>query len=382
MQRILITCTDVMMYQFILPHVKYLSEHGYVVDVACSHAEGYKNEGYHEYIKKSIPTTSRFYALNLERNPFTLGNSKGLNELKKIINNTHYELIWTNEPVMSVMTRLASKKARKKGSKVLYMAHGYHFFKGAPKKNWMFYPVEKIMARYCDAMCMICWEDYEFTKKHMPQKKVYHIDGIGFDVKKYSDVVIDRDKKREALGIKEDDIFILSVGELQTRKNHEPVLRAIGEINDPRMKYMICGRGELEQHLRDVAKEIGMEGRFFLPGHVYDIPEILKAADIFAHPSQREGLGIAALEAMAAGLPLVTSNVQGIKDYVINGETGFVTTPDDIEGYKKAILELTNDIELRDTIRKNNIEYVKKYDISNSVKQVHSIIQEVIGVNE
>lgn len=379
MKRILITCTDVMMYQFILPHVQYLNEQGFIVDVACSHAEGYKKEGYHKFIRENIPDGSSFYPLNLERNPFSLVNRKGLKELKKIINGNTYDLIWTNEPVMSVMTRLAARKARRKGTKVLYMAHGYHFFKGAPKKNWLFYPVEKIMVSFCDAMCMICWEDYEFTRKHMPSKKVYHIDGIGFDVKKFSDVVIDREKKRSALGIDKDDVFILSVGELQARKNHEPAIRAIGSIDNPHLKYMICGRGELENHLREVARKVGMEGRLMLPGHVYDIPELLKAADIFVHPSQREGLGIAALEAMAAGLPLVTSNVQGIKDYVINGKTGFVTTPNDIEGYRKAILKLVNNPDLREYIQSNNKEIVKKYDISEAVRNVYSIIMEILG---
>ena len=379
MKSLLITCTDVMMYQFILPHVRYLVEQGYVVDVACTHAEGYKKEGYHEYIRKNIPATSCFYPLDLERNPFSLKNRKGLRELKKIINGKHYDLIWTNEPVVGVMTRLAARKARKHGTKVLYMAHGYHFFKGAPKKNWFFYPVEKVMSSMCDAICLICWEDFEFTKKHMPSKKIYHIDGIGLDVKKYSDVVIDREKKRSELGIGPEDTFVLSVGELQSRKNHEPVIRAIGAIKDPHIKYMICGRGELESHLRDVAKEVGMEDRLLLPGHVYDIPEILKAADIFAHPSQREGLGIAALEAMASGLPLVTSNVQGLKDYVINGKTGFVTEPNDIDGYRRAIADLMNNPELRQSIRKNNVEYAKKYDVSNSRQQVHAIIREMIG---
>ena len=379
MKSILITCTDVMMYQFILPHVHYLAEQGYAVDVACPHAEGYKKEGYHEFIRNNLPDGSCFYPLDLERNPFSLKNKKGLRELKKIINGKHYDLIWTNEPVVGVMTRLAARKARRHGTRVLYMAHGYHFFKGAPKKNWFFYPVEKVMSSMCDAMCMICWEDFEFTKKHMPSKKVYHIDGIGLDVKKYSDVVVDREKKRSELGIAPEDTFVLSVGELQSRKNHEPVIRAIGAIKDPHIKYMICGRGELESHLRDVAKEVGMEDRLLLPGHVYDIPEILKAADIFAHPSQREGLGIAALEAMASGLPLVTSNVQGIKDYVINGKTGFVTEPNDIDGYRRAIADLMNNPELRQSIRKNNVEYAKKYDVSNSKQQVHAIIREMIG---
>lgn len=377
MKRILITSTDVMMYQFLLPHIRKLSENGYVVDVGCSHAKGYEDEGYFTYIKEHLPNDSQFYPLSLERNPYSLKSAKGLRELEEIIGCKKYDLIWTNEPVMSVITRLAARKSRKKGTCVLYLAHGYHFYKGAPRKNWVAYPIEKVMSHYCDAMCMINWEDYAFTEKHMPKKDVYHIDGIGFDSEKFISTETDRKKKRAELGISDEDIFILSVGELQSRKNHEPVIRAIGQINDKRIKYVICGWGELKDHLLNVAKEVGIADRFILTGHRYDIPEILKCADIFVHPSKREGLGIAALEAMAAGLPMITSNIQGIKDYITDGVTGFSCDPDDIDAYKKAIETLIRDENLRKQMISNSKETIKKYDIESSVEQTLAIIEKL-----
>ena len=377
--RILITSTDVMMYQFILPHVEYLHEKGYQVDVACSFAEGYQDEGYHPYIASHIPAGSSFFSIHLERNPASLSNLKGLRELEKVISKGNYDLIWTNEPVMGVMTRLAARNARKQGTKVFYLVHGYHFYKGAPKKNWIFYPIEKVMSNYCDAMCMINWEDYYFTQKHMPKKSVFHIDGIGFDSTKFSAMQVDRKKKREELRFSEDEIIVLSVGELQGRKNHEPVLRAIAQIPDRRIHYVICGWGQLKEHLLQVADELGMADRFHLLGHRYDIPEILKVVDIFAHPSQREGLGIAALEAMAAGLPMVTSNIQGLKDFVEDGVNGFTFEPNDVDGYKKAIKLLISDRELREKIGRENIIAAKKYDIQNSVVQVFEVLQNVLN---
>ena len=367
------------MYQFLLPHVHYLSKQGYIVDVACSYAEGYKKEGYHEYIRENIPSKSIFFSIKLERNPFNLRNVQGLFELKKIINSSKYDLIWTNEPVMGVMTRLAARKARKAGTKVFYLVHGYHFFKGAPKKNWLAYPVENIMSTQCDAMCMICWEDYYFTRRHMPNKVVYHIDGIGFNANAFKNFSINRKEKRASLGIKDNEILILSVGELQARKNHEPIIRAIGKLNNNRIKYMICGQGELKEHLMKVAREVGIEDRFILTGHVYDIKDRLKAADIFVHPSQREGLGIAALEAMASGLPLVTSNVQGIKDYVMNNKTGFVCEPNDINAYCSALQKLIDDEELRKQFGRNNSDLVMKYDISRAVVNVFHILNDILN---
>jgi len=376
-KRILVTSTDVMMIQFLIPHIEYLSQHGYTADVVCSYAEGYQKEGYHEKIRQLLPKESEFFAVSLERNPYSLSNISGLKELKGILNKKKYDIIWTNEPVMGVITRLAAIKSRKNGTKVFYLVHGYHFFKGAPKKNWIYYPIEKIMSHFCDAMGMINWEDYYFTKKHIPKVPVYHIDGIGLDTGKFKKD-IDRQKKREELGFSDKEILILSVGELQKRKNHEPVLRAVAKIDNPNIRYLICGWGELREHLLSLAKELNIADRFILYGHRYDIPEILKAADIFIHPSQREGLGIAAIEAMASGLPIITSNVQGLPDFSVNGKTGFTVAPMDVDGYKRAIEYLIDNPLKRREMSEYNIKASEKYDIKNSRTQVFDILEYIL----
>lgn len=374
-KRILITSTDVMMYQFLLPHVWNLSQNGYIVDVACSHANLYENEGYHEYIKSHIPSTSNFYSIRLSRSPFSIKNKKGYKDLKSLINPVHYDVIWTNEPVMGVMTRLSARKARKNGTKVLYMAHGYHFYKHCPKKNWLAYPVEKFMSRFCDAICLINWEDYNFTKKHFKRVKSFHIDGIGLDTKKIMNMQTDRKSKRTELGFSDEDILLLSVGELQKRKNHFPIISALSRIDNKKIKYIICGCGELRDEYVKLMNTYGLEDRVYLMGHRYDVLEILHCVDVFIHPSLREGLGIAALEAMSVGLPLITSNVQGIKDYMTNGLNGYVLDPFDVNGYKIAIEKLASDSELRKQFGTYNKDFVVKYDIEESKSQVLKIIE-------
>lgn len=113
MKKLLITSTDVMMIQFIVPHVIYLKEHGFYVDVACSSAAGYQNENYLNKIQDAIGKDSHVYSVRTERSPYTLGNRKGYSDLCEIIKGGGYEIVWTNEPVMGVMTRLACRKARK-----------------------------------------------------------------------------------------------------------------------------------------------------------------------------------------------------------------------------------------------------------------------------
>ena len=378
LMRILITSTDVMMYQFLIPHALELIKDGFEIDVVCSKTELYKNEGYVDQIKKTFGD-GHVYIIENTRSPFSIGNINSIKLLKKYIEKGHYDLVWTNEPVMSVLTRLAAKRSRKNGTKVLYCAHGYHFFKGAPFKNWLFYPVEKIMAFYCDVIVLINWEDYQFTKKHMKYVECRHIDGIGFQPSKFQNTICDRNMKRNEVGVSQDEILLMCVGELQKRKNHEPVIDALAQLGDKKLKLIICGFGELHDYLQNKVVQLGLEKQVAFLGHRYDIPELLKASDVFIHPSQREGLGISVLEAMASGLPIISTNVQGLKDLVEDGTNGIVVDPYDVNGFANAINMLSYDESLRVKFGLNNQIKAMSFSLENSINEMKQIIKSQIG---
>lgn len=378
MKRILITSTDVMMYLFLFPHVKYLTDNNYHVDIACSSPMGFKKEGYEERLRKKLPLGSKYFYLSAERSPLSLkSNHKAYKELRKIIVSGTYDLVWTNEPVIGVLTRLAASKYRKDGLKVLYLAHGFHFFKGTPLINWLYYPVEKFMSRYCDIMVMINWEDFYLTQKHF-RKPVMHINGIGLDIRKLKEVSIDYNLKRNELGVGVNDIIVLSVGELMSHKNHESIIKAIAGLNDPNIKYIICGMGERLKYLKKLSKKLKIENSVQFLGYRNDIGEILMASDIFAHPSKREGLGIASLEAMTVGLPIVTSNVHGLKDYSVNGKTGYCLDPNDISGFEEAIKKLVENADLRKSIGAYNKKVVEKFSVEKSTSDMQIIIKKML----
>ena len=378
MKRILITSTDVMMYLFLLPHVKYLVDNGYHVDVACSCAQEFKFEAYDEYLRNNLPAGSSFFHLSSERSPFSFANIKGFQELSEIIKEGDYDLVWTNEPVMGVITRLAASRYRKKGLKVMYLAHGYHFFKGAPLTYWLYYPIEKYFARYCDMMVMINWDDFHLTQKKF-RRPVKHIDGIGLDIGKFKDVSVDYNSKRCELDVGIDDLLILSVGELRISKNHESMIRAIARVKDTKITYIICGVGERLGYLKKLSIKLKVDKTVRFLGLRYDIGEILKVSDIFAHPSRREGLGVASLEAMAAGLPLITSNTRGIKDYSVNGKTGYSIDTNDVDGYTLAIQKLASSPDLRNKMGIGNMKAVEKYSLHKSTSNLKEIVKELIG---
>lgn len=285
-----------------------------------------------------------------------------------------YDLVHTHTPVASAITRLVCKNI--KGTKVFYTAHGFHFHKGAPIKNWLiYYPLEKWLAKYTDTLITINKEDYERAKSKFKAKRVEYIPGVGLDIDKFKNVVVDKVGKRQELSLPEDAFVILSVGELNKNKNHEVVIRAIAKIKNPDIHYLVCGKGNLDGHLRNLSKELGLEDQVHLLGFRKDIPEICKISDVFAFPSYREGLGMAALEAMACGLPIITSNVHGIVDYSIDGETGYNCSPTDVDSFSKYIKNLYLDIEKRNRMTANNIEAVKKFNqlnVLNLMEQIYT----------
>lgn len=373
MKRLLLTCTDLMAIQFMVPHMRYLSEHGFSVELACS-VVGNRLED----LQNAVGGIVKIHTVRLVRSPYSPKNLNGYADLKKLLAENRYDVIWTNEPVMGVMTRLAARKARKNGTKVVYMAHGFHFYKGAPLYNWMIWAtIEKAMAVHHDLLVTINHEDCQWAEEHTRSVAVRHIDGIGVDITRKKIMQDSYHTVRKELGVRDSDIMLLSVGELQTRKNHESVIRAVSLLQDPNVRYFICGKGKLESYLKELIRSLHLEKQVFLLGYRKDVLDLMSAADIFVHPSRREGLGLVCLEAMAVGKPLVTSNVQGIPDYVKNGITGYLCDPMDVERYTDHIRLLIRNPELRGQIGQNNLAYAEKYKIENIQRQILQFLQDL-----
>ena len=282
-----------------------------------------------------------------------------------------YEFIHCHTPIGAVIGRFAAHKTQRK---VIYTAHGFHFYKGCPIQNWiLYYPVEKFLSKWTDVLITINHKDYQLAKKNFHAKKTIHIHGVGIDIDQINDCSGNRNLIRNHLGLSEDDFVVVSVGELNENKNQSVIIRAIRAISNKKIKYLICGTGSYADKLTKLIEELNMQESVEILGFREDIFCILKAADCFAFPSRREGLGLAALEAMAVGLPLITSNSGGILEYSINNVTGFVNDVDDVKGFAHSIEELFKNPQMRMKMGNYNKEAVKKY----SVKNVNTIMEKV-----
>lgn len=340
--------------QFHEPAIALLQEHGYEVHVAARNNLAQKNG-------LTLTTPDRVIDVPFERNPLSPRNIQALRQLRKIVRTGGYDIIHCNTPVAGILTRLVAAPLRREGTTVVYTAHGFHFFKGAPLLNWLvYYPLERAFAGMTDVLLTINKEDYARAKT-FSSATVHYVPGVGVDLQRFGTSSATRCEARRALGLAHDDFVVLSVGELNDNKNHATVLRAMAQVETAGVLYLICGNGPRREKLEVLARELGVSERVHFLGYRRDIPSILAAADIFCLPSFREGLPLALMESMATGKPVVCSRNRGSVDLIDAGVGGVIVDPVDVAGFAGAFDRLAADSELRQAMGRHNLHRVRMF---------------------
>lgn len=356
---------------FFYEHFKMLLNEGHCIELACNTSSPVAGE--------IADLGVKVHNIPFSRSPLNKDNLTAYKQLKKLVEDENYDIVHCHTPNAAAITRLACKKLRKKGLKVFYTAHGFHFYKGAPRLNWLvYYPVELLCAHYTDKLVTINSEDYELAKRKMKAKDVEIIHGMGIDTKKFAFNEVIRNERRRELGLEDKDIMLLSVGELNENKNQKVIIKALAKLNNPRLHYFLAGQGPTRDDLNKLIEENNLQNNVKLLGFRSDVAELYSAADIFCFPSYREGLGLSSVEAMACGLPVITSDKHGINDYSVEGVTGHKCDPDDVDGFAAAINDLAFNEDKRKEIGRNNIKCAAKYDSENILPYIDKLYKENI----
>lgn len=346
-----VATVDVHIRSFHLPYLKMMHDEGWEVHVATNGDE-------------QFPNCDVKHKICIERSPYKLKNLKAIKELKKIIDEEKFDIIHCHTPMGSVVARLAAKHARKKyGTRVIYTAHGFHFFKGAPLLNWMlFYPIEKYLAKYTDTLITINTEDFELAKKKFSKRcrDIQYVPGVGIDTKKFDFEMTKKEKHelRKSLGLKDDDFVLIFVARLDKNKNQGFLINCMEELvkEHPNIHLLLVGPDELNGYYQKISKEKELDKNVHFLGFRKDVPQLMKISDIAVSSSLREGLPVNVIEAFACGLPVVALNCRGMKDLVINSKNGYIVE-NSVECFNKKILLLID----------NNLDAfaIDKYKINN-----------------
>lgn len=300
--------------------------------------------------------------VDLDRSPYSTKNLQAYKKIVDFIREEKIDYIHCNTPVGGLLGRLAGEKCGVK--KIIYQAHGFHFYDGAPKKNWLiYYPIEKWLARKTDAIITINKEDYERAKtfKLKNNGQVYYVPGVGMDLSKYKRAESFREKKRKELCLQETDFALISMGDLIKRKNYAIAIEAVAKINNPKVHYFICGEGPEKEHLSELTKKLGVENQVHFLGYRTDIKELLTATDAFLFTSKQEGLARSLMEAMASGLPCVVSKIRGNTELINDKINGFLCT--DVEEYVNSIKKLMQSPESVKLFVERSLENLKNFSI-------------------
>lgn len=366
-----------MIDQFNMQNILLLLNEGYQVDVIANFKQGntISDERIKELEQKLQQLNVSAYHVPIPRKITDIkGILESYKEVKRQCDERAYTLVHCHSPIGGVIARLAAKKTRRTGTKVIYTAHGFHFYKGAPIKNWLiFYPIEKICARWTDVLITINKEDFAFSKQRMKANRIEYIPGVGIDTSKFKLENLNRDNKKEELGLPPKSFILLSVGELNANKNHEVVIKALAQIGDTKMHYIIAGRGELQQYLIDLATSLGVEKQLHLLGYRTDIPELYNIANVFVFPSFREGLSVSLMEAMASGLPCVASDIRGNVDLIVPKQGGVLFTPDNVSELAAAISNLIYNQELERAMGDYNQQIIVQFDKAKVNEEIKNI---------
>ncbi len=315
-------------YTFHMPFLRKLKEEGYEVHVAAY------NDAENEEI---LSVCDHYYNVRFARSPFDPQNLKNYWILKRLMEQENFDIVHCHTPIVSALVRLACEKARKNGTKIIYTAHGFHFYKGAPLLNRMlYYPIEKLCAKRTDMLITINEEDFLLAKRRLCAKNVEFVPGVGIDIGQFTKNANDNTQIRRNFGVRENAFLLLSVGELSKNKNHEILIRALAYLKDTNIHLLIAGEGILKEKLMYLAKQLDISKNIHFLGYRYDIATLCSIADLYVHPSYREGLPVAVMEAMASGLPAVCSDIRGNRD-LIDESGGTLCAPHDMKAFAEAI---------------------------------------------
>lgn len=353
---------------FHTPYLKYFQENGYEVHVAS-------------YGDEPIEYCDKHFEMPFARFPFKIQNYKVYKELKKIIEENQYEIIHCHTPVGGVIARLAARNARKKyNTKVIYTAHGFHFYKGAPILNWiLYYPIEKFLARYTDCLITINEEDYDRAKRKFNAGRVELVHGVGVNKDKFKFELPNEQKTelRNELKLKEDDFILLQVGELNKNKNQMMAINAMKDLvkEYPNIHLLIAGRGLLEEKYKQTIKDYNLENNIHMLGFRTDVEYLLQVSHVLLSLSYREGLPVNVIEGMISGKKIIATNCRGNRDLVKNGENGYIIPINEYKELENRVLDI-----YENKLGDSNID-VREYELDTIIKryeQIYSSISENI----
>ncbi len=346
------------------PFMKALMSEGYQVHAASSPSPDHRLED----------MGVSFFPVDFRRSPYSFGQVKAYMQIRRLIEAQRYDMIHTHTPAASFLTRLAAWRTCK--SPVLYTAHGFHFYRGAPFWNWaLYWPAELLAAKWTSGLIVMNSEDYGGGLRlgFQPGRSLFFVHGVGCDLSLSDPRLAPSAAIRKSLGIPQNSVVVSCVGELNANKNHSFLLDAWKGLDHRRNRadLLIAGEGPLGESLRRRVRSENLPRVHFL-GFRQDILEIQRESDISVLVSKREGLPRAIMEAMACGLPVIATDIRGNRD-LVSKDNGILVPLSDVSSLTEALSCLISDEDRRRQLGAKGLIRMSEYDLPKVVQEMMEI---------
>jgi glycosyltransferase involved in cell wall biosynthesis len=348
--KILLVSSVSFSFKTLLVHqIDYFKSRGLIVDITCSPDEDADYLAEIGYTVHQIP---------IARKISPISNLQSIIQLYQLMRENNYDLVHVHSPVAALLGRIAAKMAGVK--RIVYTAHGFKFNDRMSVAEYQFYySIEKFAATITDLILTQSWEDFQTSKKTqlIASDKLRHL-GNGIDIDKFSRARLPNDTRsriRAEFGIPEDRLIIGIVARITLIKGHGELIKAFAKLQSQfdRLHLLIVG-GQLESERDSYQIEVEraidehqLRDRVTITGMRTDIPELLMAIDILSLPSLWEGLPRSVIEGMAMELPVVTTDIRGCREAVVDGETGIIVPTQDSASLAEALAKLIANPSLR-----------------------------------
>lgn len=366
-----VATTTIHLRTFHLPYIQWFKDRGYEVHIAAK-----KN-------CDDITIADKIWDLPMERSPYSFNNYKAYKLLKNILKEQHYSLLTCHTAMGGVIARLAARKERSGGLKLLYTAHGFHFFKGGPLKNWLIYfPIEKVLSRYTDALITINQEDYDIALKYgFKNKRTFKIPGIGVNPDKFFPVSQqDKSDLRKQLGFEDNLFLILYTAEFISRKNHKFLIESAQPLlnSESDIRILFAGRGQDMSMIQHYVSQIKLQDKVIFLGFQSEIDKYVKISDLIVSTSRQEGLGLNLIEGLFCGKPIIATLDRGHKEIVENSKNGFLISQNNKEEFLFALKEIYTNKDKLNFMGKYGLESSRKFRLENSLVAMSAIYNEFL----
>lgn len=369
---LILSSVSSMIDQFNRDNINLLIDKGYEVHVISNFkVAGTIDISKSEDLKNNLESMGVLvHDIGISRFPFSISNISALKKIKKIVKKEKFKIVHLHSPVGGVLGRIACKK--EKNTKVIYTAHGFHFYKGSPKMNWLiYYSIEKYMSKYTDVLITINQEDYKLAKNKFSKiGTVEYIPGTG--VSPYNtnkNVLI-----RKNIGLNENDFVLIFGAEINKNKNQIMLLKMMKELQEdyPQIKLLLVGKKNSEIVEKFIIEE-NLDNVLTL-GYRSDLRDLIQLCDVAVSSSLREGLGVFIIEAMMQGLPIVATNNRGSRELIT--DNGYLVDFS-VSQFKDAILKIYLNKGLQEEFSYKSKKNAEKFSIKNVMEIMDDIYSDI-----